>query len=130
MNHYLGIVTTIIAIIGAFIAYQQHKVNKHKLRLDLYERRLNVYRSVMVFLTTVLQNAEVTPDNITNYFISTSEACFLFDKEVKVAIDKIYDNALKFRKTEDSELLLWFTDQYTNVNQVFSKYLSFKDIKD
>ncbi|WP_090738647.1 hypothetical protein [Paenibacillus sp. Mc5Re-14] len=59
MNNYIGIITTIIALTGAFIAYQQWQVNKHKLRLDLYERRLNIYRSTINFIAIASRDANV-----------------------------------------------------------------------
>lgn len=134
MDNYLGIITTIIAVIGAYIAYQQQKINKHKLRLDLYDRRLNIYRSIMNFISTVTQDGEVNIEDIIKYKVLTSDAEFLFDKEVKEMINEIYNNALKFRKKniknmDDTDLLAWFTEQYDTVNEIFQKYLSFKEIK-
>lgn len=134
MNNYLEIITTILAVIGAFIAYQQQRINKHKLRLDLYERRLNIYRSIMSFISTTIQEGEVSLEDTIKLWASTSEAEFLFDKDVKEKINEIYKNALEFRKKnikniDDTEVLVWFSEQHDLVNKIFKKYLSFKEIK-
>ncbi len=134
MENYIKVITIIIAVIGAFIAFEQWRINKNKLRLDLYERRLNVYRSTINFIGTAVRDSNIEIEKIIEFRTATSEAEFLFDKEVREKLDIIYDNAIKLRyrsikENDESALLFWFSNQYDEVTNIFRRYLSFKKIK-
>lgn len=38
-----ALITLVIGGIGVYIAYQQHKVNKEKFKLDLFDRRMKAF---------------------------------------------------------------------------------------
>jgi len=50
-----ALLTPVIAGVVAYIAYQQHKTNRDRLRLDLYDRRLKVFEGLMVLLSIIFQ---------------------------------------------------------------------------
>lgn len=43
--------TPLIAIVAVYIAWQQWQTNKHKLELELYDRRLRIYEEVRKILS-------------------------------------------------------------------------------
>ncbi|RYX79946.1 hypothetical protein EON83_30625 [bacterium] len=78
-----AITPVITAVIVAYIAYQQFKTNKQKLRLDLYNKRFNVYDKTLAFYAA-LHNANASFKNedfmkVANAFTPAfNESKFLF----------------------------------------------------
>ena len=48
-----ALLTPTIAVIATYVAYQQWRVNKTRLDLDLYDRRLAIYKAVDAFFGDV-----------------------------------------------------------------------------
>jgi hypothetical protein len=80
-----GFVAVVAAAIGGSIAWRQYRVAADKLRLDLFEHRLEVFRRVNLFL-----RSGSTADGQSNVdiFRSLHEARFLFDASVAAKIDE------------------------------------------
>lgn len=140
--------TPIIAIIVAYIAWRQHKTDKDKLRLDLYEKRFKVYQSTIELLAIILKKADVSLEEVSQFAFKTNESKFLFENEIPDYIENLRKNAIKlhylerrFRENtsidedekgrianESNDLEEWFGDQFKATNDLFTKYLSFKKI--
>jgi hypothetical protein len=77
--------TTIVGCIAVYIARQQWRTNREKLRLDLYQKRFSVYESTLayhqlVILPSTISNEE--KDKIGRDFIKACrESQFLFSFE-------------------------------------------------
>lgn len=57
--------TPVIAVIALYIAIQQYKTNKQRLRHELYEKRLAIYNVVKMHLSKVAREGTITtPDCI------------------------------------------------------------------
>lgn len=54
----LAVTPPIVAIFAAWIAYQQWRTNRDKLRLDLYQRRFQIYEAVVSFYVELLGSKE------------------------------------------------------------------------
>ena len=67
--------TVIIALIALWIAYQQWRINDLRLRHELYDRRLNVYKSLRKLLNDAV-NADY--ETVSIIFDSLTESYFLF----------------------------------------------------
>lgn len=97
-----GFVAVVAAGIGWSIAWRQYRVAADKLRLDLFERRLEVFRRVNLFL-----RSGSTPDGQGNVdiFRSLHEARFLFDASVAAKIDewRIAVQELKMTQTQQQD---------------------------
>lgn len=140
--------TPTIAIITTYIAYQQWKTNRIKLRMDLYEKRLRIYKEVHKLLAIVIRNAKIEQNEFNDFIVNTSEADFLFDTEVTDFISEIYKHALHLQRWiaeyrdyteppkegynhkevsdgEHSELQ-WLTNQFEPAKKVFKKYINLK----
>ncbi|WP_395023243.1 hypothetical protein [Dongia sp.] len=90
-----GLMTPLIATIGAYIAYQQWQTNHQKLQFDRYARRLQVYEHVRSILGVVGRDAAVDFQEILAFRRAVSEADFLFGPEIIEYIDEIYRHGVK-----------------------------------
>jgi hypothetical protein len=143
-----ALLTPAIGLFAAFIAWQQWKTNKQKLRLDKYERRMRVYEEVKKILSIVLRDAGGTTDDLLRFRTSVSDADFLFGPEVPKYLDQIYERGLKlwgcneqYRNRDErppdydhkklvSEMhveLRWLVNQFEPAKVMFKKYLDLSE---
>jgi hypothetical protein len=141
-----GLLTPVIACIAVYIAYQQHKTNRDKLRLDLYNKRYEVFYSLMKLLGHIFHNkGKVELEQVDEFSREAKEAVFLFDKDIVTYLDTIKKNSRDLwaakeelkdvpRGKERSEkarevtnLLHWSTNQGKIATEKFSKYLKFEE---
>ncbi len=137
-----GFLTPVIAIIAVYIAWQQSKTNKLKLRLDKYDRRLRVYQEIIKVLSVEVRDADVKLDDLVKFRAETAEADFLFDPDIPTYVDQIYQHGLKIwhanterrEKTPGSYMpgavaeelnseLKWILAQFAVAKEKFRKYL-------
>ena len=141
-----------IAVLLAYIAYQNYKINfansrvqKDKLRLDLFDRRHRIFRASQELFATVVREGALTQKALFKFSADSSDSEFLFGEEIKDYISEIYkrgvkliyinerlnDRSLKVGDErsklahENSELLKWFGDQFEVSREKFRKYLHF-----
>lgn len=83
----------LIALFGAYIAYQQWKTNRMKLRFELYEKRLSVYNTIMTAIEETLWGTEPSNRTISSVRTARAESRFLVPdnvfKKVDIASDMI-----------------------------------------
>jgi hypothetical protein len=135
-----GLLTPIIALIAIYIAFQQLQTNRHKLKFEIYEKRLHVYKEVTKFLRTMM--ARPTKDDLLKFPESVAEASFMFENDPKILefINNIQDEGVeiwnlneqypKFPHAIPKELaekmvekIKWFRDQSKEAEIRFRKYL-------
>jgi hypothetical protein len=145
-----ALLTPLIAILAAYIAWQQYQVNNSSLRNELYERRIRVFRAFMSYLADVMREGRASYQRVAQFYAETSEAIFLFDKRVTSKVEELYHNGLKLtdlheqlypfdgspglpvgaersRVTcEQTELLKWFGDEIKNVRELFKCQMKIK----
>jgi hypothetical protein len=140
-----GLLTPLIALIVAYIAWQQLKTNRDKVRLALYEKRFAVYLGLKNLLVKIPQVGGVGIKEIIEYNVSTGEAEFLFGRDVLDYLLLIRKKAAHLMTTtkqlasndlplgeerskiakEQEDLSNWFTDQFDEAIKIFSPYLRF-----
>lgn len=98
-----ALLTPLIAILAVYIAYQQHKTNKTKLRHDLYEKQLDFYRSVMEFIVFA-KRSPITDDGMARMNPVSMEAEFFFGKDVSAHLDNIRMKAITTRARERDKI--------------------------
>jgi hypothetical protein len=64
VNALAALLTPFLACIGTYIAWQQYKGNKLKLRHDLYERRFKVYQGLTDLLGFIGREADVHQEQL------------------------------------------------------------------
>ncbi|SRR6266542_2775022 len=141
-----GLLTPIIGLVATYIAWQQWKTNRNKLNLDRYERRLQVYKEVVRFISIGRRDANYNDDELLTFRLKVSEADFLFGEEVSKYIDELHQRAVNLYRwnkeyRDDSrpkpegynhkevvdemhKELLWVSSQLEPARNLFKKYLN------
>jgi DNA gyrase/topoisomerase IV subunit A len=139
---FTALLTPVIAIIALYIAYQQHKTNKTKLRHALYEKQLAFYKNLMEFIV-VAKTSPITDEQMLRINPVTMEAEFFFGKDVSSHIANIQLQAITKRAREREkqgassaeletldrqieEIEKWFHDQIMPTHKKFKKYLKLR----
>jgi len=76
------VVVPIIAIIGAWIAFRQSQIARNKLKLDLYDRRFEVYQTVQKTLGVITVQGKLGLGDEGMYLSGIQTAKWLFGPEV------------------------------------------------
>jgi hypothetical protein len=105
----LGPILTVVII---WIAYNQYKINKDKLHLDLFSNRFSVYTKLLECFSRILINHKVTDQDVYNITTIKEEAFFLFDKNI---YDFIVECHTKFGKLNQYEKMQLFKMQQHNL---------------
>ncbi len=139
-----ALLTPVIALIATYIAIQQYRIEQAKSKLERYDRRLAVYKAVHRFLSDVVQAHKVEPDDIRRLHVDTTEAGFLFGKDIPDYIHELalhgvrlvrayhllknrndrppdYDHD-RVVQTNDDEMI-WMYEQFDVAERKFAKYL-------
>lgn len=132
----------LIAAGTAYVAYHIYTTNKAQIDTDLYDRRLNVYREIVRFLSMISRDGDISRHDLLEYRSKTQESAFLFDKDITDYIEKVYSQASKLRSTtdllkstdlpigderdkvtvENAKQLIWLADQLPSLKKKFAPY--------
>lgn len=139
-----ALLTPLIAIIATYIAYQQYRTNKLQLQNELYERRLEIYRTLRQFIGFAVQYGGVPNEELPKFLRGTSESFFLFGDDVAKYLNEVYlkgveynfvynrlhsDSSLITQKELESlankggELIKWFSVQFEISENLFGTYM-------
>jgi hypothetical protein len=141
-----ALLVPLIAIVTTYVAVQQYRLARQRLKHDLYPDRIRVYRTVMEFLAHVAQHASVSNDELSRLITQTSECNFLFRGKIGKHIDELYKRAIDLQYVNTSlrddrlpigpdrdaladqlgEHLGWFRKQFDITRDLFDRYLSFR----
>lgn len=122
------ILKSIIALFGGIIAWKQFKLHTHKAKLEIYERRIKIYYETKMFLSKMVREAKVSHSDLSTFYISVTEADFLFDSTIRAYLNEIHKRASKFMVELDNvegdvDDLVWFKDQLDESVNVFKTSL-------
>ncbi|WP_434686490.1 hypothetical protein [Pseudanabaena minima] len=141
-----SIITLMVGSIGTYIAYNQYRTAKDKLRLDLFEKRLAAYEKLQEYFMFVFQFGRVDGQAIQILGEARYKSRFLFGDDITKHIDEVLDKALKIQeldfKLKDShslpigeerkrvaeelrDILIWNSDQQISSPERYAKYLQF-----
>jgi hypothetical protein len=87
----------VIAITGAWIAWQQKRIAHVRLQHDLYDRRAKVFDAARKFLATSVREGDVAIRDYFEFLSGTSEAVFLFRNDVIDYLDSLRDRIMRLR---------------------------------
>lgn len=119
--------------------------------LEYYDRRLAVYTEVRKILDLIMRDGEVSDEALQKFYSATSQADFLFEKEIPEYINEIFDHGIDLQRwsrvckkltqkiykdpSSDEEYnsdeafrnqqkeLIWFSKQFDPAKEKFKKYL-------
>ena len=89
-----------VAVVGAWIAWQQMRIAGAKLRHDLYERRFAVFDAARTLLQDIERNGTPSQDALRSYAVGTADAVFLFDNDICKYLEEIRDRTFKLKGDE------------------------------
>ena len=95
-----GLLVPVIALLGAYIAWQQWNTNRHRLEHELFDRRFTLYEEVVKLFGNVLRRGSTKGVNILEFIEATKSAKFVFNPEVSKFLDQAI---LKFSDLETIE---------------------------
>jgi hypothetical protein len=149
LNLLSGLLTPMIAVIAAWIAYQQMKNNGYKVRIDLFERRMRIFESFRNSLVIIQRDASSREIDWQEYNFMLRQASFLLnDKLVKylneidrriheMGISEYYlqgagslpvgEERSKVAR-ENSEHLTWLINQFEPLEEKFSNFMKMNKI--
>ncbi|HWW02434.1 MAG TPA: hypothetical protein VNZ64_22240 [Candidatus Acidoferrum sp.] len=140
-------ITLVIGLIASLVAYLQYKNNRDKLRLDLFEKRLQAFEKLQEFFTYVLREGCVREEALPILAEARYKSRFLFGSEIEAFFDEVWKKAvdmLALRSRlygpnslpvspernkvcdQESALLIWQMEQMKNAHKIYSPYLGFK----
>ncbi len=133
-----ALVALLVAILASWTAYQQYKVGRAKLNLDLFEKRYAIFQKTWEFLSSPPTNMFATSfDNL------IPQASSLFGEEVAEYMRTASRHATELATIDarararsnviapediprDTELHGWFVEEATvGVKRLFGRYLDF-----
>ena len=135
----------VMSIFLAYIAYQQMRINKEKLKLDLYNKRFEIYSCTLKFQHELVSN-QLTSETHRKFIEVKQASKFLFSSKDKIyeSLNAINDKSLKiigFRnqseelknhsesmkaRREYEEALNWIINEIDTLDGKLSKYLNFE----
>lgn len=107
--------------------------------LEVFDRRVPVYRATLEFLREVIKGSKLDLEPIFSFARQTDEALFLFDDELSEYLGELYRRAVhlhavyalreapesRTRELSDewSSAMLWFSEQFEESRRRFAPYL-------
>lgn len=133
----------IVGFITAYIAFRQHKNDTARLKLNVYDKRFEVYQAIREYFSVIFRDGTVSLEDLQQFWIKTTQAEFLFGREVNDKREELYkkgvrlsfvegrleDNNLEVGEErnkladESYDLLNWFDEESKKVSSLFAKYL-------
>ena len=136
-----ALLTPVIGLLAGYIAYEQMRTARAKLRLDLFDKRVALYEAAMTFLAHVGTSGTVTHAERVAFFREVRNSRFLFEPTVhermvtiyQRAGDLLFAEALQTGPQPDKQqeaieakwktLLPWFATQLDEMPNLFIPYL-------
>jgi anaerobic ribonucleoside-triphosphate reductase len=135
-----ALLTPTIAILGIYIAYQQWRTNKNRLKLELFDKRYEIFTNIKKFIANILTSGIVEQGADIQFLRDTKSVAFLFDEQIANLTNEMYRMATKLQaleKTEkgsigekleknldkQDEIKKWFGQQLSDIDNMFKKYL-------
>lgn len=146
----LAWLTVLTAATAVWIAYQQYRTARHKLKLDLFDRRMLIYEAAKNILQKIVRDATIELNDVMAFGYETRHAEFLFEKELVTYIATMREKAIRLRQlkgklfegemrvdenrtelvNEEAGIIMWFLKQLEEgLNTQFASYLSFRNVK-
>lgn len=131
----------VIAALAAWIAFRQFQIARNRLKLDLFDRRMEVYSTVRESLSNIARQGNLPQEQQIQYLHGMRNARWLFGPEVYNYLDKtlwqkIVDLELHNTMSKDSEdpdrakhiqeraeTMKWMIRQYKEFDELVEKYL-------
>ena len=137
-----ALLTPVIAVLGAYIAWRQWKTAQNRLKLDLFERRVGVYDAAKAFIASIVQSGKATDESTYKFLRATKEAKWLFNDQIAEYLDEtMWEKAVDLQTLaselegipggqersenirKQREIKQWFNSQFKVIDNFFTDFL-------
>lgn len=95
LTQVVSVGTLVIALVALYFTFQQRRHERAKMRLEIYPKRVAVFRCTEEFLARVWTGSGDVPTLLAAFYQGKREASFLFDKKLADYLDSLYDGVTK-----------------------------------
>ncbi len=141
-----SMMTLILGGFGSYIAYNQYNVSQDKLRLDLFDKRLQAFEKLQEYFIFI---SKYTFEDKAIFILAEAryKSIFLFGDDIVEYLDKVLDNGLELQNLqnrlqslpvgeernqvsrEKAEFLKWHYDQIKASSKLYAQYMQFGSYK-
>lgn len=143
----LTLLTPVIGLVGIWIGWQQMRINKDRLRHELFEKRYGSFRAAGTFLGALMREGKASEQAQADFRVGIQGASFLFDSSVNTLLNEIWEKAIDLETkqfeikdlpvgtersrlaAEIGELKKWLFHQFKPLEDRCSKYLDMGHMK-
>jgi hypothetical protein len=133
---------TLVAVVVSYVAWQQWRTARHRLRFDLFEKRAAVYEATKEIITVQL-HGHITREELGEFFGAVRGAEFLFDGDTRDFLEKIARMGFRARMAsfaserhehkpelvdEVEDILEFLQQQGPHLEKLFAKYLDLSKV--
>ncbi len=134
IDFFIALMPIALAIFGSYIAIQQYRTNRKKLKIELFEKRFAVFDSINKFIGAVVRTQTVDQQQINDFLAGTRGAEFLFSESIKKYVTEIWEKSVDLdvwakdenRSTNASnraEHMKWFVKQLREIDNRFITFM-------
>jgi hypothetical protein len=139
-----ALVALIIGLVAAGIAWRQYQVARAKFKLDLFEKRYDIFFKTWGHLSSMINNG-LGPTPLSDFDNEGPKAAFLFGSDIEAYMKEVSSNRIKLwtvaqattanggvlppkHIAEHTALLEWFFQEGSEgVKKKFAPYLDFSN---
>jgi len=139
--------TLVVGVVGSVIAYFQFRLNRDKLRLDLFGKRFEAYEKLHEFYSEVFRAGCVRDDMLPLLVQARYKSRFVYGSDIDVFFDDLWKKAVQMRTLrtklygpealpvgparskvceEETALLTWMMDEMERSPKRYAPYLKFE----
>nr|WP_319566557.1 hypothetical protein [uncultured Rhodoferax sp.] len=130
----ISLIPIAIAVLGSYIAIQQYRTARKKLKLDLFDKRFLIFQNTKNYIGEVVCYVAATKEKQREFLVGTRGSQFVFGQEVKDYIDEVWkksvdlegwslDQTTSEHSQQRAAHLKWFNDQLQKIDGKFKKYM-------
>ena len=88
VDYLSALLVPMVAVVGAVIAWQQWRINRARLKNELFDRRYEQFCVVRDFIGSIMTSGRSTTEEQRKYLVGTRGMGFLFDKKIVEYMDE------------------------------------------
>ncbi|MCX6898271.1 MAG: hypothetical protein NT105_06180 [Verrucomicrobia bacterium] len=140
-------ITLVVGLVASAIGYLQYKINHDKLRLDLFNKRLEAYEKLQEFFIFLIREGGVSDKALSVLAEAKYKSRFLFHQEIEESIDVVWKKAVEIQSLGErlyglgslpvgpertavcelkSSLLKWMMNEMESSPKRYARYLRFE----
>jgi hypothetical protein len=136
--------TAAVGLLGYFVGRQQAKTERLRLRHELYDRRMKIFRATMELLVHVVRKSNINLPELLEFNAATNESYFLFGREIYDYLFELHCKAADLDSAhvqlhdsnpvlgeergkvikDKTELVKWFGKQFDIAREKFAQHMS------